>query len=87
MPDNLFFFLNLQILRDHLQASGNVLDAAIRAYKDYLADRSTESSSSVTYAPSDNGANDAVPIQGMQHLHMFQPKMFSLQCNHYIRHS
>jgi len=55
--------LNLQILRDHLQASGNVLDAAIRAFKEYLADRSTESASAVTYAPSDNGANDAVPSE------------------------
>ncbi|PUZ59812.1 hypothetical protein GQ55_4G072800 [Panicum hallii var. hallii] len=52
-----------QILRDHLQASGNVLDAAIRAYKDYLADRSTESASAVTYPPSDNRANDAVPFE------------------------
>jgi len=64
VPDTLCFFsLNLQILRDHLQASGNVLDAAIRAFKDYLADRSTESASAVTYAPSDNGANDAVPSE------------------------
>ncbi|KAG2613115.1 hypothetical protein PVAP13_4KG336200 [Panicum virgatum] len=52
-----------QILRDHLQASGNVLDAAIRAFKDYLADRSTESASALTYAPSDSGANDAVPSE------------------------
>jgi len=64
VPDTLCFFsLNLQILRDHLQASGNVLDAAIRAFKEYLADRSTESASAVTYAPSDNGANDAVPSE------------------------
>ena len=86
MPDTLCFFsLNLQILRDHLQASGNVLDAAIRAFKEYLADRSTESASAVTYAPSDNGANDAVPSEGMQHLH--KPKMFNLQRNCYIHHS
>jgi len=39
------------------------LDAAIRAFKEYLADRSTESASAVTYAPSDNGANDAVPSE------------------------
>jgi len=61
------------------------LDAAIRAFKDYLADRSTESASAVTYAPSDNGANDAVPSEGMQHLH--KPKMFNLQRNCYIHHS
>ncbi|CAL5053950.1 unnamed protein product [Urochloa decumbens] len=35
-----------QILQEHLQASGNVLDAAIKAYKHYLVDRSTESASS-----------------------------------------
>ncbi|KAF8658511.1 hypothetical protein HU200_058967 [Digitaria exilis] len=49
-----------QILQQHLQASGNVMDAAIRTYKDYLADRSMESASSVTYAASDNGLNDAL---------------------------
>ncbi|KAJ1260074.1 hypothetical protein BS78_10G204000 [Paspalum vaginatum] len=42
-----------QVLQGYLQASGNVLDATIRAYKDYLADRSTESASS------DNEASDA----------------------------
>ncbi|OEL37179.1 hypothetical protein BAE44_0001802 [Dichanthelium oligosanthes] len=50
-----------KILREYLQASGNVLDAAIRAYKDYLANISTESSS-ITYAPSDE-ANDVVPSE------------------------
>ncbi|CAN6207159.1 unnamed protein product [Urochloa humidicola] len=49
-----------QILQEHLQASGNVLDAAIRAYKDYLVDRSTESSSSRTYTTSMDEANGAV---------------------------
>jgi len=35
-----------------------------RAYKDYLADRSTWSTSAVTFALSDNEANDAVPFEG-----------------------
>ncbi|RCV22220.1 hypothetical protein SETIT_4G203600v2 [Setaria italica] len=49
-----------QILEEHLQASGNVLEAAIRAYKDYLVDRSSESTSSITYATSNDGADDGV---------------------------
>lgn len=49
-----------QVLQGYLQASGNVLDAAIRAYKDYLADRSTESASPMTYASFDSEASDAI---------------------------
>uniref|UniRef100_A0A0A9DKY7 CUE domain-containing protein n=1 Tax=Arundo donax TaxID=35708 RepID=A0A0A9DKY7_ARUDO len=53
-----------QVLRDYLEASGNVLDAAIRAYKDHLANRNAESTSSITYAPSRNGDNDVVSSKG-----------------------
>ncbi|CAN6194065.1 unnamed protein product [Urochloa humidicola] len=49
-----------QILQEHLQASGNVLDAAIKAYKHYLVDRSTESASSITYDTSNDKANGAI---------------------------
>ncbi|KAL6874093.1 hypothetical protein ACP4OV_014175 [Aristida adscensionis] len=44
-----------KVLRDYLEASGNVLDAAIRAYKDYLAAGSTQ-----TASPGTNGANDVI---------------------------
>ncbi|AQK81879.1 uncharacterized protein LOC100275374 [Zea mays] len=49
-----------QVLQNHLQASGNVLDAAIRAYKDYLAERSKESASAINYVPSDNEEGDSI---------------------------
>ncbi|XP_066372461.1 uncharacterized protein [Miscanthus floridulus] len=49
-----------QVLQNYLQASGNVLDAAIRAYKGYLAERSTESASAMNHVPSDNEEGDSI---------------------------
>lgn len=72
------FPLNCKVLQNHLQASGNVLDAAIRAYKDYLAERSKESASAINYVPSDNEEGDSILSEsesdGTQHLHILQPK-------------
>ena len=56
----IIFFLNLQVLQNYLQASGNVLDAAIGAYKGYLAERSTESASAMNRVPSDNEEGDSI---------------------------
>ena len=56
----IIFPLNLQVLQNYLQASGNVLDAAIGAYKGYLAERSTESASAMNHVPSDNEEGDSI---------------------------
>jgi hypothetical protein len=66
---------NLQVLQNYLQASGNVLDAAIRAYKDYLAERSTQFASARNHVPSDEEGDSILSeCEGMQHLHIFQSK-------------
>ena len=56
----IIFRLNLQVLQNYLQASGNVLDVAIRAYKVYLAERSTEYASTINHVASDNEEGDSI---------------------------
>ncbi|GJM97889.1 hypothetical protein PR202_ga14850 [Eleusine coracana subsp. coracana] len=46
-----------QVLREYYEASGNVLDAAITAFKDHMANRNTESASPLNYAPPGNRTN------------------------------
>lgn len=52
------------------------MEAAIRAYKDYLVDRISESTSSMT--TSNDDVDDGVFSEGMHHMHMFQFTMQSL---------
>jgi hypothetical protein len=63
MPD--FFSLGMQVLQNYFEASGNVLDAAITAYKDYLANRGTESTSSSNNAPAGNRENLFTSSEGI----------------------
>ena len=80
----IIFSVNLQVLQNYLQASGNVLDAAIGAYKGYLAERSTESASAMNHVPSDNEEGDSIlsesdgmrPCLISQHTFM-QPNLFN----------
>jgi len=64
----IIFSLNLQVLQNYLQGSGNVLDVAIRAYKVYLVERSTESASAINHVASDNEVGDSILSEsdGMQ---------------------
>jgi hypothetical protein len=55
----------MQVLRNYFEASGNVLDAAITAFKDHMANRSTESASPSNNAPAGNRTNLFTSAEGM----------------------
>jgi hypothetical protein len=57
--------LIIQILQNYFEASRNVLDAAITAFKDHMANRSTESASPSSIAPAGNRANLITSTEGM----------------------